>query len=152
MEISQNFVAFSEYMNFIDHLPTPCSQRNSSNEIRENYLHNVDISSTTYLPRLFNIVCEWIPKLTSLVLLPIVRPTQFVTQCRNECLWYFKPVISWRTNILPKECTYAGRNECLWYCKPVISWRHNILTKECTYLWFFFLLVMIRLLRLLGAI
>ena len=68
-------------------------------------IFTIEISSTAYLPRLVNVVCECPPKLTSLVLLPIVRPTQFVTQCRNECLWYFKPVISWRPNILPKECT-----------------------------------------------
>ena len=45
VEISQNFVAFSEYMNFI----------------REN-LHRIDISTTTYLHPLVNVVCECPPK------------------------------------------------------------------------------------------
>ena len=55
--------AFTNYVDkisaFLDHLPTPCWHwwRNSFTVKVEN-LHIIDISTTTYLPRLFNIVCE----------------------------------------------------------------------------------------------
>ena len=55
--------AFTNYVNkilpIIDHLPTPCWHlwRNSFTVIRKN-LHTVDISRTTYLPRLVNVVCK----------------------------------------------------------------------------------------------
>ena len=54
-------VSFFNYVYYIlpiiDHLPTP-SWHLSFNVIREN-LHTINISSTTYLPCLVNIVKEW---------------------------------------------------------------------------------------------
>ena len=58
--------AFTNYVDQIlsifDHLPTPgwYLWRNFFTVIGEN-LHTVDISSTTYLPRLVNVVCECPP-------------------------------------------------------------------------------------------
>ena len=55
--------AFFNYVDkilaFFDHLPTPGWHlwRNPFTVIREN-LYTVDISSTTYLPRLVKVVCE----------------------------------------------------------------------------------------------
>ena len=47
------------FFNIFDQLSTPCWHLwwNSFTAIKEN-LHTVDVSSTTYLPRLVNVVCE----------------------------------------------------------------------------------------------